>query len=78
MSDFLDKMNAREIKEKLEDLNDKIDYQFAISQASSDEEKAKIWDDYIDLKEQRYQERLELNKTLFEKRHAMTTEWIWS
>lgn len=66
MSDFLNEMNAREIKEKLADLSDKMDCYFSISQASSNEEKAKIWDDYIGLKEQRYQKRLELNKTLFE------------
>lgn len=76
MSEFLDKINALEIKEKLADLNDKIDYQFAISQASSNEEKAKIWDDYMDLKERRSKQRLELNKTLFEKPYKMTTKWI--
>lgn len=76
MSDFLDKINALEIKEKLEDLNDKIDYQFAISQASSNEEKAKIWDDYVALKERRFEQRLKLNETLFEKPYRMTTEWI--
>lgn len=76
MSEFLDKINALEIKEKLADLNDKIDYQFAINQASSNEEKAKIWDDYMDLKERRSKQRLELNKTLFEKPYKMTTKWI--
>jgi hypothetical protein len=76
MSNFSDKIDALKIKEKLEDLNDKIDYQFAISQASSNEEKAKIWDDYVASKERRSKQRLELNKTLFEKPYRMTTKWI--
>jgi hypothetical protein len=76
MSKFLDKINALEIKEKLEDLNDKMDYQFAISQATSNEEKAKIWDNYVASKERRSQQRLELNKTLFKNPPRMTTKWI--
>jgi hypothetical protein len=76
MSEFLDKINALEIKEKLEDLNDKIDYQFAISQATGNEEKAKIWNDYVALRDQRFEQRLKLNETLFEKPTRMTTKWI--
>lgn len=78
MSNFSDKISALEIKEKLEDLNDKIDYQFAISQASSNEEKAKIWDDYVASKERRVKQRLELNKTLFENpcRIPPAPKWI--
>jgi hypothetical protein len=67
MSKFLDKINALEIKEDLEDLNDKMDYQFAISQATSNEGKAKIWDDYVALRNQRFKQRLKLNKILFKK-----------
>jgi hypothetical protein len=76
MSEFSDKINALEIKEKLEDLSDKMDYQFAISQATSNEEKAKIWDDYVALRDRRFEQRLELNKTLFENPPRMTTKWI--
>jgi len=76
MSEFSDKINALEIKEKLEDLSNKMDYQFAISQATSNEEKAKIWNDYVASKERRSKQRLELNKTLFEKPYRMTTKWI--
>jgi hypothetical protein len=76
MSEFSDKINALEIKEKLEDLNDKMDYQFAISQATSNEEKAKIWDNYVALRDQRFEQRLELNKTLFEKPVYKPIEFI--
>lgn len=76
MSEFLDKINALANKEALQDLNDKMDFQFAISQATSNEEKAKIWDEYKALKNERFEQRLRLNKILFEKPVYKPIEFI--